>query len=76
MKMHFSRSDTGETVVQLIENGDALPFNYITLVKHLIVNANLEETTFDEEFSSEEQAAVNSMAERLVEACKKEPKAS
>lgn len=75
MKMHFSRNESGETMVQLVENGNVIPFNYITLVKHLIVNANLEETTFGEGFSAEEKDSVNSMAESLVQACSKESKA-
>jgi hypothetical protein len=74
MKMHFSRSDSGETKVELVENGDILSFNYITLVKYLIVNAKLEETTFDEGFSDEEKASVNSMAQLLMQACSKESK--
>lgn len=72
--MHFLRSNSGETMVQLVKNGNVLPFNYITLVKHLIDNANLEETTFDEGFSVEEKASVNSMAKLLVQVCRKESK--
>lgn len=72
MKMHFLRNDSGETTVQLVEDGNMLPFNYTTLVKHLIANAKLEETTFDGEFSTEERASVNSMVELLVQACSEE----
>jgi hypothetical protein len=76
MKMHFSRAESGETIVQLVENGNTQSFNYITLVKHLIINANLEATTFGEGFSDEEKASVNSMAEHLVQACSKKSEAS
>jgi hypothetical protein len=75
MKIHFSRSDSGETNVQLLEKKKVLPFDYITLVKHLIVNAKLEETTFDGTFSTEEKASVNSMAQLLVKACSKKSNA-
>ena len=72
--MHFSRNDSGETKVELVVNGNVLSFNYITLVKHLIVNAKLEEPTFDEGFSDEEKASVNSMSQLLMQACSKESK--
>lgn len=72
--MHFLRSDSGETTVQLIIDGNVFPFNYITLVKHLILNGSIEETTFGEGFSDEEKASVNSMVKSLAEACSKESK--
>lgn len=74
MKMHFSRSDSGEAKVELVENKHTLPFDYITLVKHLIINSNLEETTFDSGFSPEEIASVNSMVQELLNTCSKESK--
>jgi hypothetical protein len=73
MKMHFSRNASGETLIQLVQDGKEIPFNYITLVKHLIEKAELEETMFAESFSDEEKASVNSMTQLLIEACKKRP---
>jgi hypothetical protein len=72
MKMNFIRNESGETQVQLVENGIDVPFNYITLVKHLIKNAGLETSTFGESFTAEEKAAVNSMEQSLINACKME----
>ena len=74
MRIHFSRNDSGETEVQLVEKENRLPFSYITLVKHLIDNASLEETSFGEGFSNEEKSAVNSMVQNLEQACSKRTK--
>lgn len=74
MKVHFSRSDSGETKVQLVEKGNVRPFNYITLVKYLIDNGTLEETTFDGGFSVEEEDVVNSMVQLLEQSCNKKSK--
>jgi hypothetical protein len=71
MRLHFSRNKLGEATVGLVENNNALPFNYTTLVKQLINSGDLEETTFDEGFANEEKASVNSMVQLLTEACRK-----
>lgn len=71
MRMHFSRTESGEPLVQLIRDEIEEPFDYIKLIKHLIEKGELQQATFAEAFSPEEKAAVNSMVQKLVEACQK-----
>lgn len=71
MNMHFERDESGETLVYLVQNSKRMRFNYITLVKFLIDNQELEATTYSDGFSGEERDAVESMNKLLVEACRK-----
>jgi hypothetical protein len=64
MKLIFSKDDNNEISVQL-QNGTIVdPFSYTEMVRQLLINNKFEDTDFDN-LSSEEQAKIQVMLDKI-----------
>lgn len=61
MKLHFSKDDQDEIVVEMSTSNIQEDFSYVEMIKTLLENNTFDSTEFSGDFSDEEKSRIENM---------------
>lgn len=74
MKLNFTKTETGEVEVTILENGQNKSFSYIEMINSLISGMDIE-CFFSGQFDEDEKNKINNLKEEINKTIEKEKNA-